>query len=41
MDGREEEHKPGYVMGWAVNNIMLIGGLESILEGVSDIPNMD
>ena len=35
--GGEEEFEPGYVMGWEVNNFMLVGGLGSILEGISDI----
>ena len=37
VDGRESKFEPGYVMGWAVDNIALGGGLESILEGVSKI----
>ena len=28
-------------MGWEVTNLTLRGGLESILEGVSDIRNYD
>ena len=38
-DYREAKLKPGYVMGWLVKNIMLVGGLESILEGISDVRN--
>ena len=26
-------------MGWAVNNLTLVGGLDSILEGIGDICN--
>ena len=28
-------------MGWAVNNIMIRGGLESILKGISNVQNTD
>ena len=38
-DGREAELKPVYVMGWEVNNLTLVGGLESIREGVGDVRN--
>ena len=40
-DGREAELESVYIMGWAVNNLMLRRGLESILGGVDDACNAD
>ena len=40
-DGREAELEPGYVMGWTVNNLTLIGGLENIMDGIGEIRNTD
>ena len=39
--GREEELGPGNIMGWAVSNTTLIGGLESVMEGVIGVQNTD
>ena len=38
---RGTELEPGYVTGREGKNITILGGLESILEGVSDIHNDD
>ena len=39
--GREVDLESGDKMGWADNNIMLVGGLESLMEVVSDVRNAD
>ena len=36
---REAEPVPGYIVGWSVNNITFEGGLDIIMECVSDIHN--
>ena len=38
-DCRETELEPEYLMGWAVNNITIKGGLDSILEFIIDVRN--
>ena len=38
-DYRESELEPGYEIGWEEKNLMLGGGLEIIMEGVSDVRN--
>ena len=41
MDNREAELEPRDVLVWEANIFTLGGGLESILEGISDIKNLD
>ena len=38
-DFRETELEPEYLIGWAVNNITIKGGLDSILEFIIDVRN--
>ena len=39
-DVRESELETGYVLVWAFNYLILEGGLESVLEGISDVRNV-
>ena len=40
-DRRETKLEPGYLIWWSLNNLTLGRGLEVIMEGISDVQNVD